>query len=477
MGKYSRLGKNTLLVFIGSAGAKLIGLLMLPFYTRWLSVEDYGTTDIINVYITLLLGVATACISESVFVFPKGQPREKQRSYFSSGLFFSLISLSVTAVFFQGVRTFFEYREISNSFTTNTWLIYGLLAATFLQRYVQQFTRSIDKMVVYSITGIVLTGCTALFSFLIIPHRGVYGYVLAMILANFTAAIYAFLFSGSFRYLNFRSIRKGPCIEMLKFSVPLIPNGVMWWLVSALNRPMMESYLGMNSVGIFAVANKFPGILAVVFSVFITSWQISVMEEFGKEGYSNFYNKMLRLTVFGLMSLFFIISLSSKLIVQIFVTADFYEAWKYIPVLTLGVIFSNIAGFAGCNFSATRESKYFFYSSIWGAIAAVGFNFILIPKFGIMGAAVSILMSFAVMAAARIMYAWKYVKIQNPKWFLIILSVGIATIVVMLTVQFIWLKGLLIVFFLLIFMGMNMGLKDDFLKLYQKIKSRRWNVH
>jgi O-antigen/teichoic acid export membrane protein len=63
MGKYSRLGKNTLLVFIGNAGAN--GLLMLPFYTRWLSVEDYGTTDIINVYVSLLLGLVTACIARA----------------------------------------------------------------------------------------------------------------------------------------------------------------------------------------------------------------------------------------------------------------------------------------------------------------------------------------------------------------------------------------------------------------------------
>lgn len=47
MNKYKRLGKNTLLVFIGNAGSKLIGLVMLPFYTSWLSVEDYGVTDII----------------------------------------------------------------------------------------------------------------------------------------------------------------------------------------------------------------------------------------------------------------------------------------------------------------------------------------------------------------------------------------------------------------------------------------------
>lgn len=45
---------------------------------------------------------------------------------------------------------------------------------------------------------------------------------------------------------------------MLSYSMPLVPNNIMWWLVSALNRPVMEIYLGMEAIGLFAVANKFP---------------------------------------------------------------------------------------------------------------------------------------------------------------------------------------------------------------------------
>jgi O-antigen/teichoic acid export membrane protein len=472
MNKYSRLGKNTLLVFIGNAGAKLIGLFMLPFYTRWLSVEDYGTTDIISVYVSLLLGLVTACIADAVFVFPKGQPVEKQKSYFSSGLFFSFGSLILTALLFKIASTLFEYNGISNSFTNNTWLIYGLLATTFFQQYVQQFTRCIDKMKIYSITGIVLTVSTALFSFSIIPKWGVFGYVLALILANLSAAIYSFLFSGAFRYLAISAIRKIACIEMLKYSIPLIPNVIMWWLVGALNRPLMESYLGMHAIGIFAVANKFPGILTMIFTVFAISWQISVLEEFGKEGYADFFNKVFRLIVFGLMSLFFIITVSSKLIVSIFTTEVFSEAWKYIPILTLGVVFSSISGFAGSNFSATRESKYFFYSSIWGAGAAIAFNFIFIPWFGTMGAAISVPLSFAVMAVARITYGWKYVKIQHPISYLLMLLLGCMLVVVCLNVHVLLLKYALIIFLFSLFLIANYDLKNDFIKLYATLRKK-----
>jgi O-antigen/teichoic acid export membrane protein len=470
--KYVRLGKNTLTVFVGNAGAKLISFLMLPFYTRWLSVEEYGTIDIINVYVTLLLGLVTASIVEAVFIFPKGQPNEQQKSYFSSGLCFSFCSLLITALLFKIFFFVLSYKKIYNSFTEYVWYIYGVLVASFLQQYTQQFVRSIDKMKIYSTTGIVLTISTAVFSFLLIPKWGVFGYVFALILANASAAFYAFVFSGAFRYFSIKTVRKVVCIEMLKFSIPLIPNGVMWWLVGAINRPIMEQFLGLHAIGIFALANKFPGIISIVFSIFAVSWQISVIEEFGKEGYGIFYNRVFRFVVSGLVLMFLIITIASQFIVRIIATEQFYGAWKYIPVLTMGAVLSSISGFAGSTFSASRESKYFFYSSVWGAVSSLVFNFILIPRIGIMGAALSVVISFAVMVMTRLMYSWKYVKIYKDRLMYVLMAlVSIAAIFSVLymnnLIKYLFLVGLLV-----LFVFINYGLKEDFSRLYKSIKRR-----
>jgi O-antigen/teichoic acid export membrane protein len=475
MGKYRCLGKNTLLVFIGNMGAKVVGLLMLPFYTRWLSVEDYGTTDIINVYVSLLLGLVTACIAEAVFVFPKDQDVEKQKSYFSSGLFFAICSLSVTALLFKGIKNIFVYQSISNSFTTNTWFIYGLLVTNFLQQYIQQFVRSMDKMKVYSTTGIVVTVSTAICSFLVIPRYGVFGYVLALIFANFAGVVYSFWCSSAYRYFCISGIKKGVCKEMLKYSVPLIPNSIMWWLVGAMNRPLMEHHLGLHAIGIFAVANKFPGIVSVVFSIFSVSWQISVLEEFRKERFAHFFNTVFRIVVTGLFFIFFIIAFCGRLIVSILTTPAFYEASRYILSLTLGAILSSVSGLAGSNFLAARESKYFFYSSVWGAAFSVIGNFLLIPRLGIMGAAIAVLLSFIAMAVSRIVYGWKYVRIQNIPLYIGMLLIALTTIVLMLYVQTGWKKYCLLAVLVCLFVCINYGLKKDVLKLYQGAKHKLLN--
>ena len=470
MNKYSRLGKNTLLVFIGNAGARLVSLVMLPFYTRWLSVEDYGVTDIINVYVSLLLGLSTVCIAEAVFLFPKGQSLERQKAYFSSGLIFAFCTLLVTAVLFRVISGIFAYRGLSNTFTDNTWTVYCLLVATFLQQYIQQFVRSIDKMKIYSTTGVVLTVCTALFSFVMIPRFGVFGYVSALILANVSAALYSLVVSGAFRYFSFKSIEKNTCIEMIRYTFPLIPNTIMWWLVGAFNRPLMEYHLGMHAVGIFGVASRFSGILSALFNIFGQSWTISVVEEFGKEGYSYFFNKMFRLIVTGLIFLFFIITMSSKVIVSIFTTPNFYEAWRYIPVLTLGVIFSCISGLVGSNFAGARKSKYFLYTSIWVVIPSLIFNALLIPRFGILGAAIATPLSFAVIAVVRIFYVWQYVKITNIHHYVIMLLLCVAMMFTTLFIHRPVLKLLAVVFLFGLFFGVNYQLKEEVVKLYKRIK-------
>lgn len=93
MGRTKQLGKNTLLVFIGSFGAKIISFIMLPFYTRWLSVTDYGVVDMISIYQSLLTDFLTAAISTSIFIFPKGVAFHRQKEYFSSGLIFAFLHL------------------------------------------------------------------------------------------------------------------------------------------------------------------------------------------------------------------------------------------------------------------------------------------------------------------------------------------------------------------------------------------------
>lgn len=471
--KYIRLFKNSFVVMIGNAGSRILGLLMLPLYTHWLNRSDYGTTDIINVYSTLSLSIVSCCLAEAIFVFPKNKDFEIQKKYFSSALVFSILSFILCGICFYILSIYFHNYHIANSFSNNLWYIFAMMVATFIQQYFQQFICCIDKMFIYSSTGIILSIFTIFFSFLLIPNHGVYGYISSIIYANIIACIYSLLLSKAYRYFSWKSIKISKMQEMLKYSVPLIPNGIMWWLVGSFNRPIIESNIGLSAIGIFAVSNKFPSIITMIFQVFSVSWQVSVFEEFRKDDYELFYNKILKLISLLLILLSIGLTLFSKEIIELFTSHDFIDAKNYMPILSLGVVFSCISSFVGCNFSVAKESKYFFYSSLWGALASLLANLILIPMCGLWGAAFSVLISFVVMSISRIIYSWKYVHIVDCTYYINLILLNCTIIGISFFIKNTILSKFISASLLIVYFYMN---KSSFIMLIRKIIQERKSI-
>lgn len=413
MGRNSKLLKNTTFVLVGNIGSKLMGFIMLPIYTHWLTPTDYGTTDIIGVYASLLLNVIACDISDAIFIFPVGAEANRIKTYYSSGFYFQILCSIICAAVFWGLSQF----PYEHTFFSNIWSIYGILVSNLFQKYTQDFCRGINKMSVFSFTGIIQSLCLALLSFLLIPSRGVYGYVWAIILSNAITGAFTFIYSQSYKYLSIHSFSKQRLLEMLHFSIPLIPTAILWWLVSSLNRPLLEQYVGIFAIGLLAVGNKLPGLMNLMFNLFQQAWIVTVVEEFKKEDFSIYYNKMFR-TIFSTQVLIcLLIIMLSKTFVLVMTSTQYFDAWIYIPILSISVLFSNISAFTGTIFSAARKSKFTFYSVIIGGFAAVIFNFLLIPKYGIWGACAAICLAHISSMVSRIYFSSLFVKFTN-KWYI-----------------------------------------------------------
>lgn len=471
MNRLRQLGKNTFLVFVGNFGSKLISFVMLPFYTRWLSTIDYGVVDMIGVYQALLLVLITGAISDAIFVFPRNAPYEKQKSYFTSGIIFSFVAFTVSALLFYLAKKSIESFGSSNSFTQYTGWIYIMILLSFLQSFLQQFCRSIDKMYIFSIIGILLALFTAIFSFILIPHYGVIGYLIAIVISNAIVAVITIIIARLDKYFSMKSYSKTDLVEMLKYSVPLIPNALMWWFFGSLNRPILESSVGLAGIGIFAVAQKFPSLVSVLFNIFGNSWQISVLDEYGKEKFDFFYNK-----IFVLISLFIaigilVLSFFADWIVKISVGKEFYSASTYIPLLSVAMLFLCFNTIVTPVFSAVRISKYYFYSSVWSAMASVILNFLLIPVIGIYGAVISIICSQLLMAAIRIYFSIRHVPIYYL-WTYVVLSVVVLVHSIVCTIDdtifvrfFTFITSMLLTVFLFLFFNKKMDICSSFSSL------------
>lgn len=423
--RYKRLGKNTALVFFGSAGSKIIGFLMLPFYTHYLSTEEYGVSSLITTYSAISVAIFTCCIADAIFIFPKNADKDGRKKYFSSGIAFLTCTFTLCALVFAILNFSGKKFDWQGTFFEMTWWLYAFAISEYFQRYSQQFCRSIDKMKVYAISGIVLTLALALLALVLLPKFGLNGYLWSIVGANSIAGLYTLLASGAWKYASTKSISKAHLKELLAYGIPLIPNGLMWWLVNGVNRPIMEQTLGLAAIGIYAVAGKFPSLLNMLFTIFANAWGISMLEEFHKPDFNSFFNKTVKALYFVTIIGGCIITLCSKELIRIFAAPEYFEAWRYVSLLTLSIILQCLSGLIGGVFMAEKKSKYFFYSSIWGAVVSVAITWPLIKLFGIAGVAIAVALSFLCMTVVRLKYAWKHINMFDIKYFITVMLIYI----------------------------------------------------
>ena len=55
---------------------------------------------------------------------------------------------------------------------------------------------------------------------------------------------------------------------MYQYSIPLVPNGISWWIVNVSDRTIITAIIGTAANGIYAVSNKFPTILSSLLGIF-----------------------------------------------------------------------------------------------------------------------------------------------------------------------------------------------------------------
>lgn len=408
--RYTRLLKNSGIVFMGNIGSKMISFILLPIYTAYMSTSEFGTSDIINTYTSIFLSVVSCCLADAIFVYPKESDDSNKKKYFTTGLIFSLASFVCVSTILLAIDALTQEVDFSFSLIKYRWWILLITFSLFIQSYNQQFCRSIDRMFVYSASGLVLTLCLSLFAILLLPRYGLQGYLFSIFISNLIASFFTFIFAREYTYLGARFFSRTHLRSLLLYGVPLIPNSVMWWLINGINRPIMEAEIGLSEIGIYAVANKFPSIITVIYGIFSTAWAISIIEEFKSKDFNSFFNKSTRAVTFLTILVGCTITIFSKPIVTIFADANFYDAWQYIPILTMAAIFQSLSSIVGCVFMAQKKSQYFFYSSLIGGASSLIFTFILIKFWGLYGVCIAVVISFLFMLGSRVYYAWNYIN-------------------------------------------------------------------
>lgn len=408
MDKYKTLISNTALISIGTFGSKLLVFLMVRFYTGYLTPSDYGTADLITQTANLLLPIISLGITEGVFRFALDHPKGR-RSVFTIGALTITCGAALFAVILPLLHLVPEFRGY-------LWLIVLFTMASCYHSLCAQFVRAEGNTLLFAVQGILNTmlviGLNILF--LAVFHLGVTGYVLSVAVADLLCTALLVIKERLWRQLtphpNRRAFR-----QMMRYSVPLIPTTVFWWITSVSDRYMVNGFIGSTANGIYAVSYKIPTILTIVSGIFISAWQFSAVAESqgDREEHIQFYSKVWGVFQAGMFLVCSLVIAFSKVEIAILAAKSYAEAWQYVPVLSAAMLFSSFVTFMGSVYMVTKKSTMSFWTAMLGAGLNVVLNFILIPSpMGVQGAAIATLASYVVAFIARIITAEKLIPFQ-----------------------------------------------------------------
>ena len=408
MNKYKTLLSNTLLISIGTFGSKILVFFMVRFYTGYLTPADYGTADLITQTANLLFPVISLGITDGVFRYALDNARGR-RSIFTVG--FSVITAgSLMFVFIIPLL------NIVDEFKGHIWLIVMYTMASCYHSLCAQFIRARGNTALFAVQGIVNTALVILLNitFLAVLKIGITGYVLSVVLADFICTVFLFIKERLWTQFTPHP-RRSAFYKMLRYSIPLIPATIFWWITSVSDRYMVNGFIGSAANGIYSVSYKIPTILTIVSSVFMQAWQFSaVTESHGnrREHIAFFTNVWRSFQAVMFLAGSFIIAFA-KPAIKILSTAEYYSAWKYVPLLSASMIFTAFVSFTGTVYVVNKQSGVSFLTSMAGALINIILNFILIPSpLGVQGAAIATFIAYLVVFVIRAVNTRKYIPFK-----------------------------------------------------------------
>ena len=396
MGKYKKLGKNVALLTIGNFASKLLSFLLVPFYTTVLSTSEYGTADMITTSVNLVMPVFTLLVYESVMRYSLDIANDRKQ-IFSIGLYVTVIG---------GILIALGSQILNLSSTLRPYILLFVLYYISLAVYnlILQFVKGIEEVVVYSTAGVVNTFIFIISNIILLLfcNLGVSGYLTAFVIGHTAAALFAFLKAGVYRYvIGYSKLKFNIFFKMLRYSVPMIPNSISWWISNSSDKYILTFFWGVSVNGIYSVAYKIPSILTIAINIFISAWQISAVEDFGsKESskfYADIYDKYESLLFIGSAVLIG----GVQILARYLFSNDFYVAWLYTPVLICASMFNSLAAFYGSVYTSAKRTSMLFYSTLVGAIVNILLNILMIPNMGAMGAAVATMLSYIIVWGVR----------------------------------------------------------------------------
>jgi O-antigen/teichoic acid export membrane protein len=389
-----QLSKDSLFYGLGNALQKFISFFLFPIYTRVLTQEDFGAQDlvltassIITYFLVLGLDSATAR-----HYYDTDDPEEK-KSILSTWIWFEvLISIPICFLLIYFAEPICALIFNNSSLAPYFRIGIATLPFTLISSVTSLALRLTFQSKTFSIIAAVgvLVQATAAILMVAILDLGITGVFLANLIAFIFRAILGLLFTYKHFHLTKLTLSFNWLKPMITYGLPLVPASLSLWILNYSNRYFLARLATLSDIGLLGIGNRISSIASFVISAFQIAWgpfAFSLIKDtkLAKDTYAKV------LSYFLLVSLFITVGLSlfGREAILILATPDYEKSAVLVPWLSLGSVAWGVVYIVGIGAGIAKKSYHTTISTVIAASINIGLNFLLIPKFGITGAAAS----------------------------------------------------------------------------------------
>lgn len=434
--KLKQLTKDTAIYGTSTILGRFLNFLLIPIYTNSFIPDEYGIVANVYAFIAIFNIIYLYGMDSAYLRFASTLEIGDKKENFSTPFY----SVVVTSVLFSfliyvfknpmmstvGIPSGYEY--IINYFAF-ILLVDALAVTPFIGLRLERKAKLFAAIKVGNILINVILNVLLIIKWKI--------GIEAVFISNLAASLFSLLalipfilknLTISFNFVLFK--------RLFKFGIPYLPSGLASMFVQVINRPILQMLTDLKTVGIFQ-ANYRLGIFMMLFvSMFQFAWQPFFMANAKENNAKEIFAKVL--TYFTLVSSIILVLLSLfiddivkvKIFGKTIIGSAYWNGLEIVPIILLAYLFNGLYVNFTSGIYIKEKSNYVPIVTGIGAVVNIGFNFILIPIFGLMGAAYTTLASYIVMAAGLFIVTQKFYPIQYEyiklvKIFTSIIIVGI----------------------------------------------------
>lgn len=396
---------------IGNLGSKLITFLMVPLYTYYVNASDYGFYDICLTLIFFAIPFMTLQMRDGAFRFLVDADDDKRRSIVVTFAYRVMFVSSIVAIIVGGCVEMFASVQY-------LWLAILLLIVMSFYEVVVQITRGLGNTVSFVGAGIISSLGIGVFSvvFVVFFDMGIEGVFIANILARVVALGYIEIKDCIIcRYLvakpDYGTIRK----EILKYTLPLIPGLVFWWIIGSTDRLFIEHYLGLSANGLYAVAFRLVSVLQVLATIFYQAWQETALRQYESDDRDKFFSDMFNNYLYVLLCVSIVFVFSLRMCYGWLVSEEFSTSVQYLYPMAVSVVLFALVAFMDMGYQCAKDTKRTLPAIILAAVINLVLNFTLIRYIGLWGVVTTSIVTYLVLLVYRIYDMRRYFKLRLYK--------------------------------------------------------------